>query len=110
MERLRHDVAWATALSILEIFNFRNEEKRYAIGMIYERVKDGLLAYDRVSTGSTTAAVTQFQSPGRAACFGRGMRDRSGDPNQLCYDPTVRSFSSSASACRRRTSMEMSPT
>ena len=26
------------------------------------------------------------------------MRDRSGDPNQLCYDPAVRSFSSSDAA------------
>jgi hypothetical protein len=84
MERLRHDVAWATALSILEIFNFRNEEKRYAIGMIYERVKDGLLAYDRVSTGSTTAAVTHFHSPGRAACFGWG------DAGSVrCSEPTI---------------------
>src|SRR5262249_1668583 len=39
-----------------------------------------------------------------------GMRDRSGVLNQLSYDPTVRSFSSSASACWRRASIEMSPT
>ena len=47
MDRLRHDVAWATARCILEVVNLRNEEKREAFGMIYQRVKDGLLAYDR---------------------------------------------------------------
>ncbi len=47
MERLRHDVAWATTLHILEVFNLREEEKSEAFGMIYERVQAGLLAYDR---------------------------------------------------------------
>ncbi len=47
MDRLRHDVAWATARCILEVVNLRDEEKREAFGMIYQRVKDGLLAYDR---------------------------------------------------------------
>jgi len=47
MERLRHDVAWVTTLNILEVFNLRDEEKSEAFGMIYERVKAGLLAYDR---------------------------------------------------------------
>ncbi len=47
MERLRHDVAWATTLHILEVFDLRPEEKNEAFGMIYERVKAGLLAYDK---------------------------------------------------------------
>jgi hypothetical protein len=47
MERLRHDVAWATTLHILEVFNFRDEERNEAFGLIYERVKAGLLAYDQ---------------------------------------------------------------
>ncbi len=47
MERLRHDVAWATTLHILEVFDLRAEEKNEAFGMIYERVKAGLLAYDQ---------------------------------------------------------------
>ncbi len=47
MERLRHDVAWATALRILEIFNLREEEKYEAFPMLYEQVKDALAAYDR---------------------------------------------------------------
>ena len=47
MERLRHDVAWATARRILKIFNLRDEEKCEAFPMVYERVKAGLLAYDK---------------------------------------------------------------
>lgn len=47
MDRLRHDVAWATTIRILAIFNFRDEEKCEAFPMVYERVKDGLLAYDK---------------------------------------------------------------
>ena len=47
MVRIRHDIAWATALNILGIFNLRDEEKREAFLMVYERVKDGLLAYDK---------------------------------------------------------------
>jgi hypothetical protein len=47
--RIQHDVAWATALHILEVFSplLREEEKRAAFHEIYERVKAGLLAYDR---------------------------------------------------------------
>lgn len=47
MVRIRHDIAWATALNILGIFNLRDEEKREAFLMVYERVKDGLLAYEK---------------------------------------------------------------
>lgn len=47
MDRLRHDVARAMARCILEVVNLRDEEKREAFGMIYQPVKDGLLAYDR---------------------------------------------------------------
>lgn len=47
MDRLQHDVAWSTTLRILAIFNIRDEEKCEAFPMVYERVKDGLLAYDQ---------------------------------------------------------------
>lgn len=47
MVRIRHDIAWATALHILAIFNLRDEEKREAFAMVYEHVKDGLLAYEK---------------------------------------------------------------
>lgn len=47
--RLHHDVAWATALHIVEVFSslLREEEKREAFMAVYERVKAGLLAYDK---------------------------------------------------------------
>ena len=47
MVRIRHDIAWATTLRILEIFNLRDEEKHEAFPMVYEHVKDGLLAYEK---------------------------------------------------------------
>jgi hypothetical protein len=47
MVRIRHDIAWVTTLRILAIFNLREEEKREAFPMVYERVKDGLLAYEK---------------------------------------------------------------
>lgn len=47
MVRMRHDIAWATALRILEIFNLRDEEKCEAFPMVYECVKDALLAYEK---------------------------------------------------------------
>jgi hypothetical protein len=47
MVRMRHDIAWATAINILAIFNLRDEEKRDAFLMVYECVKEGLLAYDK---------------------------------------------------------------
>ena len=47
MVRIRHDIAWATALCILEIVNLRDEEKKEAFPMVYERVKDALIAYDK---------------------------------------------------------------
>ena len=47
MVRMRHDIAWATAVNILRIFNLRDEEKRDAFLMVYECVMEGLLAYDK---------------------------------------------------------------
>ena len=47
MERLRHDVAWATALQIVRTFDLPDDEKRAAFVMVYEHVKAGLLAYDK---------------------------------------------------------------
>jgi hypothetical protein len=47
MVRIRHDIAWATTLRILEIFSLRDEEKHKAFPMVYEHVKDGLLAYEK---------------------------------------------------------------
>jgi hypothetical protein len=49
MERIRHDVAWNVSLHILEVFSplLRDEEKRGAFREVYERVKDGLAAYDK---------------------------------------------------------------
>ena len=53
MERIRHDVAWATALEILEVFLplLREEERRDAFGEIYDIVKAALHAYDKEHTG-----------------------------------------------------------
>jgi hypothetical protein len=47
MVRIRHDIAWATTLRILELFNLRDEEKHEAFPMVYERVKDALARYDQ---------------------------------------------------------------
>lgn len=47
MVRIRHDIAWATTLRILEIFNLRDEENHEAFPMVYQHVKDGLLAYEK---------------------------------------------------------------
>jgi hypothetical protein len=47
MVRMRHDIAWATAINILAIFNLRDDDKRDAFLMVYECVKEGLLAYDK---------------------------------------------------------------
>ncbi len=47
MVRVRHDIAWAATWRILELFNLRDEERHEAFPMIYERVKDALLAYDK---------------------------------------------------------------
>jgi hypothetical protein len=48
MDRIRHDIAWATALHILEVFSplLRDEEKRDAFNEVFTRVKAGLLSYD----------------------------------------------------------------
>jgi hypothetical protein len=47
-QRLCHDVAFATAMHILDVFAplLRDEEKRDAFNEIFERVKAGLEAYD----------------------------------------------------------------
>lgn len=47
MVRIQHDIAWAVTLRILQLFNLRDEEKHEAFLLVYERVKDGLIAYDR---------------------------------------------------------------
>jgi hypothetical protein len=47
MVHVRHDIAWATTLRILAIFNLRDEEKHEAFPMVYEHVKDGLLVYEK---------------------------------------------------------------
>ncbi len=47
MVRIRHDIAWATTLRILEIFNLRPEEQHEAFPVVYEHVRDGLLAYEK---------------------------------------------------------------
>jgi hypothetical protein len=47
MVRVRHDIAWATTLRILAIFNLRDEEMHEAFPMVYERVKDALAVYDK---------------------------------------------------------------
>lgn len=49
--RIRHDVAWAVTLHILEVFNLREEEKCEAFPLVYERVKAGLVAYDHETGG-----------------------------------------------------------
>lgn len=44
-ERLLHDTAWATSLTIVEIFNLRDEEKVDAFHEVYARVKIGIESY-----------------------------------------------------------------
>jgi hypothetical protein len=48
MERLRHDVAFATSLHILNVFSplLREEERRVAFTEILECVKAGLDTYE----------------------------------------------------------------
>ena len=49
MERVKHDVAWATALEILQVFLplLREDERRDAFDEIYQRIKAALHAYDQ---------------------------------------------------------------
>ena len=47
MVRMKHDIAWAATCRILELFNLRDEERCEAFPMVYERVKDALIAYDK---------------------------------------------------------------
>jgi hypothetical protein len=44
---MRHDIAWATTIRILQLFNLRDEEKCEAFALVYECVKDALLAYEK---------------------------------------------------------------
>ena len=46
MVRIQHDIAWAATLRILAVFALREEEKREAFPLVYERVKQALIAYD----------------------------------------------------------------
>jgi hypothetical protein len=45
-QSLKHDVAWAATVAILELFNLRPEEYREAHPMVYEAVKAALESYD----------------------------------------------------------------
>ncbi len=47
-ERLRHDVAWAVAHHVLEVFAplLREEEQREAFAEVYQRVKAGIECYE----------------------------------------------------------------
>jgi hypothetical protein len=47
MVRMRHDIAWAVTIRILRLFNLRDEEKCEAFPMVYECVKEGLIAYEK---------------------------------------------------------------
>jgi len=47
MVRMRHDIAWTVTLRILRLFNLRDEEKCEVFPMVYECVKDALLAYEK---------------------------------------------------------------
>ena len=42
---LIHDSAWSTTLSILDVFNLREEERAEAFPLVYERVKRGIEDY-----------------------------------------------------------------
>jgi hypothetical protein len=46
-DSLIHDVAWATAMQVVEVFSscLREEEKRDAFIEVYVRVKEGLQFY-----------------------------------------------------------------
>jgi hypothetical protein len=47
MERLRHDVAWATTIRILQMFILSDQETCDAFPMVYQVIKDGLVAYEK---------------------------------------------------------------
>jgi hypothetical protein len=47
MIRIQHDIAWQMTLRILQLFNLRDEEKQEAFPLVYERVKEGLIAYEK---------------------------------------------------------------
>ena len=47
MLRVQHDIAWAATRRILQLFNLREEELHEAFPMVYERVKNALIAYDK---------------------------------------------------------------
>ena len=47
MVRIRHDIAWAVTIRILQLFNLRDEEKCEAFPLVCECVKEGLLAYEK---------------------------------------------------------------
>lgn len=42
---LIHDNTWLIAMAVLELFNLREEERREAFPLVYERVKEGLERY-----------------------------------------------------------------
>jgi hypothetical protein len=50
-ESLKHDVAWATAAHVIEVFSplLRDDEKREAFHAVYERIKAGLAYFEMKS-------------------------------------------------------------
>lgn len=56
MSRLQHDTAFATATSIIEVFEhlLREEEQADAFAEIYQRVKAGIECYDQMKSREET--------------------------------------------------------
>ena len=46
MNRLQHDVAWATAKAVMKLLVLRDEEMREVFINVYERIKAGFEAYE----------------------------------------------------------------
>ncbi len=46
MNRLQHDVAWATAKVVMKLLVLRDEEMREVFINVYERIKAGLETYE----------------------------------------------------------------
>ena len=46
MNRLQHDVAWATAKVVMKLLVLRDEEMREVFINVYERIKAGLENYE----------------------------------------------------------------
>ena len=46
MNRLQHDVAWATAKVVMKLLVLRDDEMREVFINVYERIKAGLESYE----------------------------------------------------------------